>query len=99
MRCAASARATTRSVRLPRRRPPRARAAGRLRLSVQPEDASVYVDGAFRGTGREAGSLRLAPGRHRIEVVRPGYRTSEHDVEVAPGETTPLSVTLERPAI
>ena len=73
--------------------------AGRLRLSVQPEDASVYIDGAFRGSGREAGSLRLAPGRHRIEIVRPGYRTSEQEVEVAPGETTPLSVTLERPSI
>jgi hypothetical protein len=71
--------------------------AGRLRLSVEPEDASVYVDGSFRGNGREAATLRLAPGRHRVEVVRPGYRTAEHDVDVAPGETKQLSVRLERP--
>jgi len=71
--------------------------AGRLNLRVQPEDASVYIDGAFRGSGREAGALRLAPGRHRIEIVRPGFRTSEQAVEVAPGETSQLSVTLERP--
>jgi hypothetical protein len=66
---------------------------------VQPEDASVYVDGAFRGSGREASSLRLAPGRHRIEVVRPGFRTAESEVEVPAGETTRLKVTLERPSI
>jgi hypothetical protein len=73
--------------------------AGLLKLNVQPEDASVYVDGAFRGSGREAGTLRLPPGRHRIEIVRPGYRTAEREIDVAPGETTPLSVTLERPSL
>jgi len=72
---------------------------GKLRLSVEPADASVYVDGAFRGSGREAQSLELAPGRHRIEVVRPGYRTAERDVEIPAGETTRLEVTLERPSL
>jgi hypothetical protein len=77
----------------------RAQEFGRLQLDVQPEDASVYVDGAFRGTGREASSLRLAPGRHRIEVVRPGYRTAESDVDVPAGETTRLKVILDRPSV
>jgi hypothetical protein len=79
--------------------PPSGEHLGQLRLRVEPPDASVYVDGAFRGSGREAGALRLAPGRHRIEVVRPGYRTADQEIEVAPGETTQLSVTLERPSI
>jgi len=72
---------------------------GRLLLSVQPKDASVYVDGAFRGSGREASTLRLAPGRHRIEVVHPGFRTAESDVDVPAGETTRLKVILERPSL
>ncbi len=67
-----------------------------LKLDVRPEDASVYVDGAFRGNGREASLLPLPPGRHRIEVVRPGYRTIEREVEVAPGETKDVSIELER---
>jgi hypothetical protein len=71
---------------------------GKLQLQVRPEDASVYVDGAFRGTGREASSLQLAPGRHRIEVVRPGYRTAESEVDVPAGETARLKVILERPS-
>jgi hypothetical protein len=72
---------------------------GKLQLSVQPEDASVYVDGAFRGSGREASSMRLAPGRHRIEVVRPGFRTAESDVDVPAGEPTRLKVILDRPSV
>jgi hypothetical protein len=72
---------------------------GRLELSVRPDDASVYVDGAFRGSAREASSLKLAPGRHRIEIVRPGFRTLEREVDVVPGKTTDLTVELEKPSI
>jgi hypothetical protein len=70
--------------------------AGRIVLSVEPEDASVYVDGAFRGEGRSLPTLALPPGRHHIEVVRPGYRTQERDVEVAPGQPTEIVIRLER---
>lgn len=72
---------------------------GRLDLKIRPEDASVYVDGAFRGSAREASSLKLAPGRHRIEIVRPGYRTHDREVDVVPGETTELTIELERPSV
>jgi hypothetical protein len=68
-----------------------------LRLIVRPADASVYVDGEFRGSGAQAGSLVLTPGRHRIEVVRPGYRTQDREVEVGPQASTELTVELERP--
>jgi hypothetical protein len=70
--------------------------AGTLRLDVRPSDASVYVDGEFRGTGRQAERLRLAPGRHRVEVVRPGYRTVERELEVTAGEVKDLEVELAR---
>jgi hypothetical protein len=67
-----------------------------LRLTVVPDDASVYVDGSFWGTARQSRSLELSPGRHRIEVVRPGYRTFERDVEIEAGKPTDLDVTLEK---
>ncbi len=70
--------------------------AAKLKLDVRPADASVYVDGAFRGNGREAATLPLPAGRHRIEVVRPGYRTIDREVEVAPGETKEVSFELEK---
>jgi PEGA domain-containing protein len=68
---------------------------GTLRLAVRPADASVYVDGAFRGTGRLR-SLSLVPGRHRIEIVRPGYRTVEREVDVQPGRRVEAEFDLER---
>jgi hypothetical protein len=74
-------------------------AAGKLRLRVQPADASVYVDGAFRGSGREASLLQLPAGRHRVEVVRPGFRTVERDVEITAGDTIDLAVELDRTSI
>ena len=69
---------------------------GSVRLQVTPSDASVYVDGEFRGSGRQSANLRLRPGRHRIEVVRPGFRTVERDVEVRSGGSTDLDFDLEK---
>lgn len=70
---------------------------GQLRLEVRPDDASIYVDDEFRGTAREARQLTLAPGRHGIEIVRPGYATERHMVEIVKGERADLLVELRRP--
>jgi PEGA domain-containing protein len=70
--------------------------AATVRLDLKPSDASVYVDGEFRGSGRRAETLRLAPGRHRIEVVRPGYRTVEREIDVRPGQDTRVEIELTR---
>ena len=67
-----------------------------LRLHITPVDASVYVDGKFYGTARDSGRLALAAGRHRIEVVRPGYHTYDDEVEVADDAPTDLDINLER---
>jgi hypothetical protein len=75
---------------------PREREAEPVRLRVSPRDASVYVDGEFAGTGREASQLRLRPGRHRIEVVRPGYRTIEREIDVQSGDAEDVEVALEK---
>ncbi len=69
---------------------------GRLRLDIRPDDASVYVDGAFRGTAREAREIELPPGSHRVEVVRPGFRTEEREVEIDAGRSRELDLELER---
>jgi hypothetical protein len=70
--------------------------AGTLHLELSPADASVYVDGEFRGSGRRVENLRLAPGRHRIEVVRPGYRTVEREIDVRAGENSRVEIELGR---
>ena len=68
---------------------------GELRLSLAPRDASVYVDGQYFGTGREAARMDLSVGKHRIEIVRPGYRTEEREVDVRPGAPTEVAIDLQ----
>jgi len=68
---------------------------GRLRVDVRPSDASIYIDGVFRGPARAMDGVLLPSGRHRVEIVRPGYRTEEREIEVRSGETTELRAALE----
>lgn len=72
---------------------------GRLRLDVEPSDASVYLDGRFVGTGidlqRLRQGLRLEPGEHRIAVVRPGHKAEEQEFTVAAGEEVELEIELD----
>jgi hypothetical protein len=70
---------------------------GQLRLEVRPDDASVYVDDEFRGTARDARQLTLGVGRHRVELVRPGFAVERRDVEIVKGQRADLLVELQRP--
>lgn len=69
---------------------------GTLRLHVTPEDASVYVDGRFRGSSRQMDDLLMPAGRHHVEVVRPGYKTYDQDVDVAQDQPTNVRVALDK---
>ncbi len=76
---------------------PAADAAGssRLPLDVRPADATIYVDGQFRGTAGSDPVLLLTPGRHTVEMARPGFRSERRVVDVGSGELRPLSITLQ----
>jgi hypothetical protein len=69
---------------------------GRLRLDVRPADATIYVDDQFHGTAGSTTVLTLAPGRHTVEVARPGFQTERRVVEVGRGEGRSLSIALQR---
>lgn len=72
---------------------------GRAVLRVTPDDASVYLDGRFLGTGRELARLRsgliVDAGEHEIEVVRPGHQAETREFTVAAGEEIELELVLE----
>jgi hypothetical protein len=70
---------------------------GRVRLEVRPDDTSVYVDDEFHGTAREARIMRLPPGRHVIELVRPGFAIEHREVTVVSGASQDVLVELLRP--
>ncbi len=72
---------------------------GRLVLDVEPEDASVYLDGRFVGTGSELALMRdglpVTPGEHRLAIVRPGRKAEEREFDVEAGEEVEIEVELE----
>ncbi len=76
-------------------------ARGFLRIEATPPDAAVYLDGEFLGRGDELarlhGALPVAAGEHRIEVVRPGYRSRTDRVDVSEGQPPAvIRVVLDR---
>jgi hypothetical protein len=68
---------------------------GDVLFDILPLDASVYIDGEFHGKASQVTQVQLAFGRHRVEVVRPGYRTEETEVNVD-ADARKVVVKLER---
>jgi len=56
---------------------------GTVTVSVEPGDATVYVDGRARGSGKT--TLRLSSAPHRVEVRRRGYRSWTRTITPRPG--------------
>lgn len=72
-------------------------ATGRVRFDIDPADASVYVDGEYRGSARElARGIELSAGDHKVVVTRDGYEDREVSVSVDRGTTSAVSVELLR---
>ncbi len=65
---------------------------GTVTVNVQPADATVYVDGRARGTGKT--TVRLSSAPHRIEVRRQGYRSWSRTVTPRPGYPQTLTARL-----
>jgi hypothetical protein len=71
---------------------------GAIAIRVQPGDAEVFIDGERWQGPRddEALVVQVAPGRHRLEVRKEGYRTYSGEVTVTASETAPVNVSLSR---
>jgi len=69
---------------------------GTLAVTVRPAIADVFIDGNRWVASDPSAPLevRLAPGRHSIDVRARGYQRFSTIVEVRPGESTPVNVSL-----
>jgi hypothetical protein len=69
-----------------------------IKLVVEPMRAAVFVDGLFLGHVAEfegvGKALLVAPGRRKISISLPGYRTFETEVELAPHQKFKLATNL-----
>ena len=69
---------------------------GTLAVTVRPAIADVFIDGNRWVSSDPSAPLevRLAPGRHSIDVRARGYQRFSTIVDVRAGESTPLNVSL-----
>lgn len=79
------------------RQPPAAAAAGfgTLAIRVQPVDAVVLIDGErWQSSAQDRLIVEVPEGRHRIEIMKEGFDTYSTEITMAPGQTTPINVSL-----
>ncbi len=74
-----------------------------LKLTVHPGRAAVFLDGNYVGHASESGgalhSLLISPGKHRIKVELPGYRTFETEVNLLVGQKSEVKTELVKGSI
>ena len=74
-----------------------------IKLEVTPNRAAVFVDDGFIGPVEDFGgmgrALLVSPGKHRIKIAMPGYRTSETDVNLLPNQKFTLRTELVKGSI
>ena len=74
-----------------------------LKITVHPKRAAVFLDGKYVGHASELGgkfhSLLVSPGKHRIKVELPGYRTFETDVEIVERQKSEVKTELVKGSI
>lgn len=74
-----------------------------LKLTVQPGRAAVFLDDSFVGHAGEFGgafhSMLLSPGKHRVKIELPGYRTFETEVNLLAGQKSEVKTELIKGSI
>jgi|PersoiStandDraft_1058852.scaffolds.fasta_scaffold31725_1 hypothetical protein len=71
-----------------------------LVLAIDPPDSVIYLEDHFLAPGQEvigAGNgVPLAPGKHTITAARPGYQNKTVEIDVAPGESKQVELSLAK---
>lgn len=69
-----------------------------LKLEIEPKRAAVFLDDKFVGHASEFGgkfrSMLISPGKHRIKVELPGYRTYDTEINLLAGQKTEVKTEL-----
>jgi hypothetical protein len=70
---------------------------GVIAIRVQPGDAVIFVDGErWQSSSSDRLEIQVSPGAHRIEVQKEGYQPFTTNIQVRPGETAAVNVSLTR---
>jgi hypothetical protein len=66
---------------------------GKVRVSVLPEEAYIWVDD--KPVSHRSSTLKLPPGEHKIAVYNYGYLPDVHNVTVASGQLKEVNANLQ----
>ncbi len=70
-----------------------------LKLKIKPKRAAVFLDEKYVGHAGEFGgafrSMKISPGKHRIRVELPGYRTFDTEVNLLADQATEVKTELK----
>src|ERR1700739_1063052 len=66
---------------------------GKLKITVSPKQAYVFVDGNAIRDGSQ--TIELSEGKHSVGVYNYGYVPQTKDVDIASGKSTDMSVSLQ----
>lgn len=71
----------------------------RLKLGIKPKRAAVFLDEKYVGHASEFGgrfrSMEISPGKHKIRVELPGYRTFVTEVDLLANQETEVKTELQ----
>jgi hypothetical protein len=69
-----------------------------LKLKIKPSRSAVFLDGKFVGHAGDFGgafrSMKISPGRHRLRVELPGYRTFDTEVNLLADQESEIKTEL-----
>jgi hypothetical protein len=74
-----------------------------LKLQIKPKRAAVFLDEKFVGHAADFGgsfrSMKISPGKHRIRVELPGYRTFETEINLLANQESEVKTDLVKGSI
>jgi hypothetical protein len=74
-------------------------ASGAIRIQAKPRETEVFVDGYYAGTVDDFDGifqrLYAEPGEHTLELYLPGYQSVRENVDLQPGRTSTLELTMQ----
>ena len=69
-----------------------------LKLKIKPKRAAVFLDEKFVGHAADFGgafkSMKISPGKHRIRVELPGYRTFDTEINLLANQESEVKTEL-----
>jgi hypothetical protein len=70
---------------------------GAMQISATPSDASIYIDGSFKGKGNVKIEEMELGRDYSVEVKKAGLQTAKRDVTADKGKITVVKVFLQKP--